>query len=205
MSFESDSTVVVVSLVSRNELNGIRVIVQNFVSGSGRYGVQVHGEQASVALKPGNLQPVSALGSTVILVSLMRGSDLNGRRGIVHGLQRPKVAQEPCIEQAPHPHLVSSSGKTAPGPDPRIRQRIQIDMFRTIRLDHTNCLQVSIKTHHLEYETTRFEVKVNATILSLKSQNLREVVSSNSGARGTDSPRSGFWKRWIGLDRQIPG
>jgi hypothetical protein len=33
------------------------------------------------------------------------------------------------------------------GPDPRIRHRIQIDMFRPIRLDHTNCLQVSIKTH----------------------------------------------------------
>ncbi len=26
--------------------------------------------------------------------------------------------------------------------------RIQIDMFRPIRLDHTNCLQVVIKTHH---------------------------------------------------------
>ena len=26
-------------------------------------------------------------------------------------------------------------------------ERIQIDMFRPIRLDHTNCLQVAIKTH----------------------------------------------------------
>jgi hypothetical protein len=42
---------------------------------------------------------------------------------------------------------VTSSGKSAPGTDPRIRHRIQIDMFRPIRVDHTNCLQVDIKTH----------------------------------------------------------
>jgi hypothetical protein len=33
-----------------------------------------------------------------------------------------------------------------PGPDPRIRHRTQIGMFRPIRMDHTNCLQVAIKT-----------------------------------------------------------
>ncbi len=42
---------------------------------------------------------------------------------------------------------VTSIGKSAPGPDPRIRHRIQIGMFRPIRVDHTNCLQVAIKTH----------------------------------------------------------
>ena len=42
---------------------------------------------------------------------------------------------------------VTSSGKAAPGSDPRIRHRIQIGMFRPIRVDHTNCLQVAIKTH----------------------------------------------------------
>ncbi len=42
---------------------------------------------------------------------------------------------------------VTSSGKSVPGPDPRIRHRIQMDMFRPIRVDHTNCLQVVIKTH----------------------------------------------------------
>jgi hypothetical protein len=42
---------------------------------------------------------------------------------------------------------VTSSGKAVPGSDPRIRHRIQIGMFRTIRVDHTNCLQVDIKTH----------------------------------------------------------
>ena len=42
---------------------------------------------------------------------------------------------------------VTSSGKSATGPDPRIRHRIQIGMFRPIRVDHTNCLQVAIKTH----------------------------------------------------------
>ena len=41
---------------------------------------------------------------------------------------------------------VTSSGKAAPGPDPRIRHRTQIGMFRPIRMDHTNCLQVAIKT-----------------------------------------------------------
>ncbi len=117
------STVVVVSLISRSDLNGRRGIVQNFVSESGRYGVKVDGEQASIALKPGNLQPAPAIGSTVILVSLVSRSDLNGRRGIVHGFK--------C-------------------------------------------------------ETTRFEVKVDGeeAILSLKPHNLREVVTSSSGARG---------------------
>ncbi len=62
-------------------------------------------------------------------------------------IERPKVALEPCIEQDTHPHPVTSSGKVAPGPDPRIRQRIQIGMFRPIRVDHNNCLQVTIKTH----------------------------------------------------------
>jgi hypothetical protein len=46
---------------------------------------------------------------------------------------------------------VTSSGKSAPGPDPRIRHGIQIGMFRTIRVDHTNCLQVDIKTHSLSH------------------------------------------------------
>jgi len=42
---------------------------------------------------------------------------------------------------------VTSSGKSASGPDPRIRHRIQINMFRPIRVDHTNCLHVTIITH----------------------------------------------------------
>ena len=54
------------------------------------------------------------------------------------GLQVPMT-----LEHGP----VTSSGKSAPGPDPRIRHRIQIGMFRPIRVDHTNCLQVAIKTH----------------------------------------------------------
>ena len=41
---------------------------------------------------------------------------------------------------------VTSSGKSAPGPDPGIRHRTQIGMFRPIRMDHTNCLQVAIKS-----------------------------------------------------------
>ncbi len=54
------------------------------------------------------------------------------------GLQVPMT-----LEHGP----VTSRGKSTSGPDPRIRQRIQIDMFRSIRVDHTNCLQVVIKTH----------------------------------------------------------
>jgi hypothetical protein len=46
------------------------------------------------------------------------------------------------------PHLITSIGKTTTrGSDPGIRQRIQIDMIRTIRVDHTKFLQVDIKTH----------------------------------------------------------
>ncbi len=56
----------------------------------------------------------------------------------VSGLRVPMA-----LEHGP----VTSSGKSAPGSDPRIRYRIQIGMFRPIRVDHTNCLQVAIKTH----------------------------------------------------------
>jgi hypothetical protein len=42
---------------------------------------------------------------------------------------------------------VTSSGKSVSGPDPRITHRIEIGMFRPIRVDHTNCLQVDIKTY----------------------------------------------------------
>jgi len=44
------------------------------------------------------------------------------------------------------PYPVTSSGKAAPGPDQGIRHRTQIGMFRPIRFDHTNCLQVAIKS-----------------------------------------------------------
>jgi hypothetical protein len=56
------------------------------------------------------------------------------------GLQVPMVLRHGCHG------TVTSSVKSAPGPDPRISHRTQIGMFRTIRMDHTNCLQVGIKT-----------------------------------------------------------
>jgi hypothetical protein len=62
------------------------------------------------------------------------------------GLQVPMT-----LEHGP----VTSSGKAAPGPDPRIRHRIQIGMFRPIRVVHTNCLQVAIKTHSFILEPQR--------------------------------------------------
>ena len=42
---------------------------------------------------------------------------------------------------------LAPSGKAAPGSDSRIRHRIQIGTLRPIRVNHTNCLQVAIKTH----------------------------------------------------------
>jgi hypothetical protein len=67
-------------------------------------------------------------------------STLDGQTSLYteyRGLQVPMT-----LEHGP----VTSSGKSASGPDPRIRHRIQIGMFRPIRVDHTNCLQVVIKT-----------------------------------------------------------
>ena len=62
------------------------------------------------------------------------------------------VQFSPCFTRLSVPTLHSedspSSGKAAPGPDPGIRRRTQIGMFRPIRMDHTNCLQVAIKTFH---------------------------------------------------------
>ena len=44
-------------------------------------------------------------------------------------------------------------GKAAPALI--LSQRIQIGMFRTIRLDHTNCLQVAIKTQSFMFLRSR--------------------------------------------------
>ena len=52
MTFELGSTVFVVSLVSRSELNGGRGIVQNYESTSGRYDVQIDGEPTICVVKP---------------------------------------------------------------------------------------------------------------------------------------------------------
>jgi hypothetical protein len=60
---------------------------------------------------------------------------------------------------------VTSSGKSAPGPDPRIRHRIQIGMFRSIRVDHTNCLQLAIKTHSFTTGVKGVNFYVRHTVL----------------------------------------
>jgi len=52
----------------------------------------------------------------------------------------PRIGDPQVPMTLEHPRC----GKAAPGLI--LRQRIQIDMFRPIRLDHTNCLQVVIKT-----------------------------------------------------------
>jgi hypothetical protein len=58
-------------------------------------------------------------------------------------------------------YRLSWSMVTLIGPDfPSIETRqlgrgFQIDMFRPIRLDHTNCLQVAIKTHSFNICNTR--------------------------------------------------
>ncbi len=49
-AFENGSTVVVVSLVSRIDLNGRRGVVQMFMPGSGRYDVKVDDETENIAL-----------------------------------------------------------------------------------------------------------------------------------------------------------
>jgi hypothetical protein len=69
--YDPGSTVVVVSHVSRSDLNGRSGIVQKFVSGSGCYEVRIDGEHVSIVLKPGNLQPAPALGQ-------MLGGDREG-------------------------------------------------------------------------------------------------------------------------------
>ena len=64
----------------------------------------------------------------------------------------------------PTPLLITPSGKAAPWrPDPGIRQRIQIGTLRPIRVDHTKCLQVAIKTHSST-------LKINLTWLDSHTQ-----------------------------------
>jgi hypothetical protein len=55
---------------------------------------------------------------------------------------------------------VTSSGKAVPGPDPRISHWIQIVMFRSIRVDHTICLQVDIEKERKNREKIKFLIIV---------------------------------------------
>ena len=87
------------------------------------------------------------------------------------GLQVPMA-----LEHGP----VTSSGQAAPGPDPRIRHRIQIGMFRPIRLDHTNCLQVAIKTHSFYY--------ISYLFYTLSTQNIEECIEPVQGIGLRDEP-----------------
>jgi hypothetical protein len=76
---------------------------------------------------------------------------------------------------------VTSRGKSAPGPDPRIRHRTQIGMFRPIRVDHTNCLQVAIKTHsfiQLESVSRGDRCTRDATLKEIHGMGTRRYVLS---------------------------
>ena len=55
-AFEPGSSVVVMSLVSRSDLNGRRGIVQNFVPESGGYVVKFDDEQERILLKPAHMR-----------------------------------------------------------------------------------------------------------------------------------------------------
>ena len=91
------------------------------------------------------LQVVVGLGAQ--LCNLLEGWVLVVGMSTIGHKQRcsPRIG-DPQVPMTLKHDPVTSSGKSAPGPDPRIRHRIQIGMFRPIRVDHTNCLQVAIKS-----------------------------------------------------------
>ncbi len=55
----------------------------------------------------------------------------------------PRIGNPQVLMTLDHPRCGFAA------PDLILRQRIQIGMFRTIRFDHTNCLQVAIKTQSI--------------------------------------------------------
>ncbi len=85
---------------------------------------------------------------------------------------------------------VTSSGKSVPGPDPRIRHRIQIGMFRPIRVDHTKCLQVAMKTHSFMREPL-------ALALSAIINNKKAVIPFQEGTRCKRAPFSQKGKKGV--------
>jgi hypothetical protein len=91
------------------------------------------------------LQVVVGLGAQ--LCNLLEGWVLVVGMSTIGHKQRcsPRIG-DPQVPMTLKHDPVTSSGKSAPGPDPRIRHRTQIGMFRPIRMDHTKCLQVAIKT-----------------------------------------------------------
>ena len=91
------------------------------------------------------LQVVVGLGAQ--LCNLLEGWVLVVGMSTIGHKQRcsPRIG-DPQVPMTLKHDPVTSSGKSAPGPDPRIRHRTQIGMFRPIRIDHTNCLQVAIKS-----------------------------------------------------------
>jgi len=82
---------------------------------------------------------------------------------------------------------VTSSGKSAPGPDPRIRHRTQIGMFRPIRIDHTNCLQVAIKS--IQFKCRQRNFSDQAGRLTISHANLAISARSRNGSQGSVSVR----------------
>ncbi len=92
---------------------------------------------------------------------------------------------------------VTSSDKSAPGPDPRIRYKIQIGMFRPIRVDHTNCLQVTIKTHSFIVATSSFNIVFQTCLLAFCQRFLDPIclfvpILHVSPDKGTQTPFTRF-------------
>ena len=60
-----------------------------------------------------------------------------------------------------------------------LRQRFQIGMFRTIRLDHTNCLQVAIKTHSFIRSGVREEYVTNVSREGMCTVEVRQYIRTH--------------------------
>ena len=84
----------------------------------------------------------------------------------------------------PTPLLITPSGKAAPRrPDPGIRRRIQIGTLRPIRVDHTKCLQVAIKTHSFIQDRADYNNRPPTAV------SFMPAIASTAGCSWVGGPR----------------
>jgi hypothetical protein len=89
-----------------------------------------------------------------------------------------------------HTSNTKNTGKYMPSND-----RTQIGMFRSIRMDHTNCLQVAIKTLHWKINTftqahylSTQPRETHTLTAMMKARQKRPLAGSTTGSRTNEAP-----------------
>jgi len=87
VAFEPGTTVLLVALISRHELNGRHATIHSFNAEKGRYAVDVDGEPGHLAIKPVNLQAAPEC----VRLEGLSDMRLNGLVGVIRARQQSPI------------------------------------------------------------------------------------------------------------------